>query len=149
MRRRARMIVAAAILFTVGAAVAGCSQLPFHDESYRARIPDALQEAELGISAAWAEVGLSGFVETLYVGGTLEITEESNKAVSTKLVGEVIDVVLSNTPPPSTYLQLSFRDSKDTLIDLSSTFQELDVAVRGDGSISMEDAKSIAKDEHR
>ena len=142
------MIALASMMFAVGGA-AGCSQLPFHDESYEARIPEALEQAELGISAAWADVGLSGFVEALHVGGTLDAAEDANEAVSPRLVSEVIDVVLSNTPPPSTYLELSFRDSEDTLIDLGSTLQQFDVPVRSDGSISMEDTESIAKDAQR
>ncbi|WP_270352674.1 hypothetical protein [Microbacterium testaceum] len=131
----------------VAASVAsGCSQLPFYDESFKTEIPAALEAADLGITATWADVGLSGFVETLYVGGTLETATTGGNSARPELVARIISVVLNTDPPPSSYLRISLRDAHSDLIDLDASWEELGVEPRSDGSVSIDDAREVTRE---
>jgi hypothetical protein len=149
-RRRARL---AALLLALPL-LAGCSQTPFADESYREEIPAALEAAGLGVTDAWADVSLSGATETLSVGGTILalgdpdaslLDDDADEEISDDLVQRIIAVALDGRSLPMSYFSLSLRDAADDGIDVDPALARLGASPRSDGSITMDDARRIAE----
>jgi len=140
-----RRLAAVLVLIIGSTIVSGCSQLPFHDDSYKTEIPAALEAADLGITDAWAETTLSGFTETLVVGGTIEPTAVVGNEVSPAFVQRVITVALAHRSLPMSYLELALSVSRDKFVDVDTALVSLGASPRGDGSITMADAEKIAR----
>lgn len=145
-----RSRVAALVGIALAASVAsGCSQMPFHDDSYKTEIPAALEAADLGITDAWAGVSLSGFTETLSIGGTLRSLEQPGDEVSPQTVAQILGVALHDRSLSMSYVELALRNADDDLLDVDSALESLGAHTRGDGSITMDDAKKIAEESGR
>lgn len=144
MMRRARLAGAIGIAVAMSA-VSGCSQLPFHDDSYKTEIPAALEAADLGITDAWADVRLSGFNETLSIGGTLAAIRQPGGEVSPDVVEQILGVALDNRSLPMSYVDINLRDADDDLLDVEPALETLGASSRGDGSITMDEARKIAE----
>ncbi|MDZ5144174.1 hypothetical protein [Microbacterium testaceum] len=145
-----RLRVAALVGIALAASVAsGCSQLPFHDDSYKTAIPAALEGADLGITDAWAGVSLSGFTETLSIGGTLSSLEQPGDEVSPQTVAQILGVALHDQSLSMSYVELALRNADDDLLEVDSALKSLGAHPRGDGSITMDEAKKIAEESGR
>ena len=144
---RPRRVCALLVVIVIAPVVASCSQLPFHDESYRTRIPAAIEGANLGISNSWSGVSLDGFSETLNVGGNIDLAAQPGQRISPEFLSELLDVVLSNDPPPSKYIEISLRDAEDESIDLDDALRDLTASARSDGSISVDEARRISSED--
>lgn len=147
------------ILATIGAAavvvplLAGCAQLPFADDSFEREIPAALEAADLGITEASASISISGFVETLNVGGTLAEQGDpdalsaagSNVELDDDLVAEIIRVALDARSVSTSRFHLILRDGSDEFIDVEPALTRLGATPStASGSIAMDDAERIA-----
>ena len=148
MMRRARLagVIGIAIAASV---VSGCSQLPFHDDSYKTEIPAALEAADLGITEAWADVRLSGFTETLSIGGTLAAIRQPSDAVSPDVVKQILGAALDNRSLSMSYVDINLRDADSDLLDVEPAMEALGASPRGDGSITMDEARKIAEESSR
>jgi len=146
-----RLRVAALVGIALAASVAsGCSQLPFHDDSYKTEIPAALEGADLGITDAWAGVSLSGFTETLSIGGTVQFPLSQGDDASPEFVRDVIGVALGGRSLSMRYLDLAFRDADDNAIDVAPALSSLGATPGYDGtSIMMDEARRIAEESGR
>jgi len=145
MIRRSRLAVLAGIAF-VASIASGCSQLPFHDDSYKTEIPAALEAADLGITDAWAGVSLSGFTETLSIGGTVQLPPNEGAEATPEFVRDVIGVALDGRSLSMRYLDLAFRDAEDESVDVASALTSLGATPGYDGtSITMDEARKIAE----
>lgn len=144
MTRRARLagVVGIAIAASV---VSGCSQLPFHDDSYETEIPAALEAADLGITDAFAGITLSGFSETLVVGGLMGDSVVSTDDVSSQFVQKVIAVALEGRSVNTAYFKLALGFGEYEFISIDRALAELGADPRSDGSISMQEAEQIAR----
>ncbi|PTT19285.1 hypothetical protein DBR36_07910 [Microbacterium sp. HMWF026] len=146
MMRHARLagVVGIAIAASV---VSGCSQLPFHDDSYETEIPAALEAADLGITDAFAGITLSGFSETLVVGGLMGDSVVSTDDVSSQFVQKVIAVALEGRSVHTAYFKLALGFGEYEFISTDRALAELGADPRSDGSISMQEAEQIARDD--
>ncbi len=144
MTRRARLagVVGIAIAASV---VSGCSQLPFHDDSYETEIPAALEAADLGLTDAFAGITLSGFSETLVVGGLMGDSVVSTDDVSSQFVQKVIAVALEGRSVNTAYFKLALGFGEYEFISIDRALAELGADPRSDGSISMQEAEQIAR----
>lgn len=144
MTRRARLagVIGIAIAASV---VSGCSQLPFHDDSYETEIPAALEAADLGLTDAFAGITLSGFSETLVVGGLMGDSVVSTDDVSSQFVQKVIAVALEGRSVNTAYFKLALGFGEYEFISIDRALAELGADPRSDGSISMQEAEQIAR----
>ncbi|WP_307480008.1 hypothetical protein [Microbacterium trichothecenolyticum] len=128
----------------------GCSQMPFHDDSYKTEIPAVLEAADLGITDAWAGVSLSGFTETLSIGGTVQLPPNESTEATPEFVRDVIGVALNGRSMSMSYLDLAFRDAEDESVDVASALTSLGATPGYDGtSITMDEARKIAEESGR
>lgn len=148
MIRRSRLAVLIGVAL-VASVASGCSQMPFHDDSYKTEIPAALEAADLGLTDAWADVRLSGFTETLSIGGTLNAVQQPSSEVAPELVAEILGVALESRSLPMSYVDVSLRDADSDLLDVEPTLTALGASPRGDGSITMDEARKIAEEAGR
>jgi len=144
MIRRSRLAALVGIAL-VASVASGCSQMPFHDDSYKTEIPAALEAADLGITDASAGITLDGFSETLVVGGTIESSVMSGDTVSPQFVQKVITVALEGRSIDTAYFGLALSLSRYDFVDTDSALEELGASPRSDGSITMEQAERIAR----
>lgn len=145
MIRRSRLAVLVGIAISASFA-SGCSQMPFHDDSYKTEIPAALEAADLGITDASAGIILDGFSETLVVGGTIESSVMSDGNVPPQFVQRIMTVALEGRSVDAAYFGLALSLSRSDFVDTDSAFTELGASPRSDGSITMEQAEQIARE---
>ncbi|WP_270352677.1 hypothetical protein [Microbacterium testaceum] len=125
----------------------GCSQTPFHDDSYEAKIPAALEAADLGIADASASATLDGFSETLVVGGRIDSSVVIEKQVPPQLIQRVISVALDGRDVDTSYFRLALSFGQYEFVDTDLAFTALGANPRSDGSITMEEAERIARED--
>ncbi|WP_295822718.1 hypothetical protein [uncultured Microbacterium sp.] len=103
----------------------------------------------MGITDAWAGVSLSGFTETLSIGGTLSSPEQPEDEVSPQIVAQVLGVALHDPSLSMSYVELALRNADDDLLDVGSALESLNAHPRGESSITMDEAKKIAEESRR
>ncbi|MFJ4038984.1 hypothetical protein ACIPVB_12995 [Microbacterium sp. NPDC090007] len=146
MMRRARFAGVIGIAVAVSV-VSGCSQLPFHDDSYETEIPAALEAADLGITEAFAGTTLDGFSETLVVGGRVEDSVVPTDDVSSQFVQKVIAVALEGRSVNTAYFKLALGFGQYEFISTDRALAGLGADPRSDGSITMREAEQIARED--
>ncbi len=140
----ARRRTAVAVL-AVALALAGCSQTPFADDSFRDRIPEALRSADLGVTDAFAEKGVDGLTTDVFVGATFERPE-----LTVDEVAEFVTVIVEHNTVPVTNLVLAPEDSSGAEINIVPQPEQLGAdPVEGTFvQITLQEAETIAQ-EHR
>ncbi|GAB3153579.1 hypothetical protein GCM10027058_22460 [Microbacterium neimengense] len=141
-RRRPRSRPAFLVgIFALLAALTGCAQLPFADDSFEQKIPAALREASFAVTDAWAEKGVDGFVTYLSVGLTVEDEEFTSAQLR-----EVLRIVAANNTIGASKASFAVELPSGDRVELEPLFNELGVTdVRGYGrTISWDDLERAA-----
>lgn len=152
-----RRLAAALSLLFLAPVAAGCTQLPLADESYKEKIPAALDAADLGLTDIWADSSLSGFTETLSVGATLAspdgssgslLDDDAEAAVSDDLVARIIEIAMSERTVSMSNFALTLYNEDHEFYDLDPVLVRLGadpIGAFGSGVISMDEAERIAE----
>lgn len=138
--------------------LAACSAPPFADDSFRERIPAALETADLGLADAWADSTISGATETLVVGATVTalgdpggslLDERPPVEIDDDLVRRIVEIAVAEGGGAFPYLRLALEDAAGDDIDLVPALARLGADPLSNGRIDMSEADRIAQEASR
>ncbi|MDF2491879.1 MAG: hypothetical protein K0Q58_457 [Microbacterium sp.] len=139
--RKTRFGVLAAGAVLTAMALAGCASSPLADDSFKEKIPAALDSSGLGITESWADKGVDGFSTHVSVGATFDRAE-----ISAADLQQLISIVVEENTLDARYLQLAIEDPDGQDIDIVPLLEQLGAAPLESAfvRISFDEAQSIA-----